>query len=248
MHVVYKITFVPHLGSELPKFYIGSKHNYTGNYYGSVASCQVFDFTEGMSLFEWWKKNVIKTPSNILFEVLEEYEQISPYDLVLKEREIQILHDVKNNQEYFNQSIATEGFCSVKRTKSSKDKTSLSTKKYWQSPEGIEKKKRLSERNKKTKSEEMKKKWEDPEYRRYMTEKTSSREITEETRKKLSDNIRLKNKIEYKGKFYYGWKELEESTGVTRRLYQRFYLNGYDPEPNVNVRNVHKQIWIELCS
>jgi hypothetical protein len=36
--------------------------------------------------------------------------------------------------------------------------------------------------------------------------------------------------LEYKGKIYYGWRELKEATGVTKHLYHRYYVNGFDPE------------------
>ena len=35
--------------------------------------------------------------------------------------------------------------------------------------------------------------------------------------------------IEYKGETYWGWKSLLESTGVSKRLYKGYYLNGIDP-------------------
>jgi hypothetical protein len=36
-------------------------------------------------------------------------------------------------------------------------------------------------------------------------------------------------KIEYKGTIYYGWNRLKKSTGVTKHLYNKYYLNGIDP-------------------
>jgi len=36
--------------------------------------------------------------------------------------------------------------------------------------------------------------------------------------------------IEYKGKIYYGWRELKEATRVTKELYKKYYINGIDPE------------------
>ena len=36
--------------------------------------------------------------------------------------------------------------------------------------------------------------------------------------------------LEYKGNIYYGWRELKEATGVSKSLYQKYYLNGIDPE------------------
>lgn len=43
--------------------------------------------------------------------------------------------------------------------------------------------------------------------------------------------IRLK--LEYKGKVYLGWNELYELTKVSKFLYKKFYLNGFDPEDRI---------------
>jgi hypothetical protein len=47
---------------------------------------------------------------------------------------------------------------------------------------------------------------------------------------KLSPHALL---LEYKGVQYYGWRELKESTGVSKALYKKYYLNGIDPEPRI---------------
>jgi hypothetical protein len=39
--------------------------------------------------------------------------------------------------------------------------------------------------------------------------------------------------IEYKGKIYYGWRELKEYTGVSKALYNKYYLNNIDPEKRI---------------
>ena len=41
------------------------------------------------------------------------------------------------------------------------------------------------------------------------------------------------NRIEYKGKIYLGWKELQDLTGVSKFLYNRFYAKGFDPEDRI---------------
>ena len=39
--------------------------------------------------------------------------------------------------------------------------------------------------------------------------------------------------IEYKGVIYYGYRELKESTGVSKHLYNKYYLKGLDPEQRI---------------
>ena len=39
--------------------------------------------------------------------------------------------------------------------------------------------------------------------------------------------------LEYNGNVYYGWRELQEATGVTKHLYNKYYLNGIDPKSRI---------------
>jgi len=39
-----------------------------------------------------------------------------------------------------------------------------------------------------------------------------------------------KNKIEYKGNYYYSWPHLQKETNITKHLYKKYYINGIDPE------------------
>jgi hypothetical protein len=69
MHVLYKITSLPHLNTEYPKYYVGSKYNWKPGYYGSLSSKRMFDYTRGLTLKEWWKEE-IKTPGNFIAEII----------------------------------------------------------------------------------------------------------------------------------------------------------------------------------
>lgn len=164
-HIIYRVTYSPHLNTKYPKFYIGSKYDYKGSYYGSVSSVQIHEFTNGMPLVEWWKKI---DKNDCLFEILESFQNITPADLVEVEKKYHLENNVSYSDEYFNASIATSGWVSVKRSEHTKKIMSDKTKKYWDSAAGQEKRKRLIENNKKTKSELMMKKWQDPEFRERM--------------------------------------------------------------------------------
>ena len=50
---------------------------------------------------------------------------------------------------------------------------------------------------------------------------------------------------------YYGWRELQETTNVTKHLYKKYYLKGIDPEsrigcngpnPNINMKKLDKEV------
>ena len=91
---------------------------------------------------------------------------------------------------------------------------------------GVKRSWMAAEKRRKTHSESMKEKW-------------VSGKLNAETARK-NGNHGLKGKevhnskvIAYKGKTYYGWRELHEGTGVTKHLYNKYYLNGIDPESRI---------------
>lgn len=230
MHILYKVTYLPHLNTDLPKYYVGSKYNYKGNYYGSVASSMIFEYTNGLPLKQWWK-NSLKDVSNFTFEIIEVFDDVTPQELVEKEFE---LHQQLNvlSEEYFNQSLATKGWVSSKKSEETRKRMAEKTREYWESEEGQKKRERLQERNRQTKSQEMKDKWANPEYREHASDALKSIQKTKEHKSKIG--IANSKDIPYKGKIYRGWKELESETGVTTFLYKKYYLNGYEPEININ--------------
>ena len=160
MHILYRVTYLPHLNTIWPKYYIGSKHNYKGNYFGSVTSKQIYEYTEGLTLKDWWKKQK-KNTGNFLFEVIATYEEITPQELVKKEHDLHVELNVLSD-EYFNHSIATKGYCAIKNSIETKKIKSKKTKIYWDGEEGQKKKQRLIERNKTTNKKIMLEKWKNP--------------------------------------------------------------------------------------
>jgi hypothetical protein len=165
MNIIYRITYLPHLKNQTPPYYyIGSKYNYNKNYWGSPSSKQKDWYSDNMSIKEWWKIKIKNNINDFSFEILEEYNNMNASELVLEEKKIQLQFNVKNNDEYFNKSIATSGWVSVPRTKDSKEKISNITKKYWSDNSDKAKQRRelLSQRNKQTKSQQMKEKWKNP--------------------------------------------------------------------------------------
>lgn len=49
-------------------------------------------------------------------------------------------------------------------------------------------------------------------------------------------------KIEYKGKIYLGWKELQQKTKITEHLYKKYYVNGIDPEFRIGANGPLKNV------
>lgn len=107
---------------------------------------------------QWWKSETKSNPQNFLFEILEILPEIfTPTDLITKEIEFQNKFEVLT-EEYFNSNIHPNKFVSKKnsRTKESKEKTSNSLRAFYKTKKGIEKRKQISEQNKKLKPNQLK--------------------------------------------------------------------------------------------
>lgn len=113
-------------------------------------------------------------------------------------------------------------------------------KEVYISEEGKLKKERLRERNMLKHSEWMKQKWETPTEAMLDAIKHFKEPKTQEHKTKIKES-KLTD-IEYKGKIYRGWDALLKTTGVTKHLYKKYYLNGYDPEVNVGVKHNPKLV------
>lgn len=72
-----------------------------------------------------------------------------------------------------------------------------------------------------------------------MKERWASGKLNAETSRKngshglTGKDVHNTKSIEYKGKTYYGWRELKEATGVTKHLYNKYYINGIDPTARI---------------
>lgn len=163
MHILYRVTYLPHLANHTPPYYyVGSKYNYNGSYYGSPASKQCDWYTGDLSIAEWWKSMVRNRPDDFLFEVIDTVDVDTPQQLVNEEKKLQLQLDVRYSIEYFNKSIATTGWASSPRTIHTKQKASKNMLQLWRSEEGRKRKDNLSKRNRDTKSQQMKERWQHP--------------------------------------------------------------------------------------
>lgn len=99
-------------------------------------------------------------------------------------------------------------------------------------------------------SESVKRSWENDEARREKTGQIASeyqRKLKEKDPEKYHNEMRRRAKIgaqkakevllkdiEYYGIMYRGWSDLQEKTGVTKFLYNKFYKQGIDPTFRIN--------------
>lgn len=84
------------------------------------------------------------------------------------------------------------------------------------------------ERRAKT-SQHFKDLWKDEDYRKARTETNKINAKKGAYAAKLAKS----NRLEYMGKIYLGYKELYDNTGVTKLLYQKYYLKGFDPSDRI---------------
>jgi hypothetical protein len=77
--------------------------------------------------------------------------------------------------------------------------------------------------------------------------KETMKKWREENREQFVDNCRknaklggqaakdkIAKRLEYKGKIYIGWNHLYEETGISKFLYKKYYLKGFDPSDRIN--------------
>lgn len=153
-NLIYRVWYLPFVMSDKnPKYYCGSKYHYNGNYFGSLSARLVTEYSNNMSLKEWWKSEIKRDKSNFYFEILEICDpSCTPEQLILKEVEWHTKLNVLS-EDYFNQCIAAKNFFSRVKSgpkgEATKRKHAKKTKEYWDSPDGLAKRQRLIERNKK---------------------------------------------------------------------------------------------------
>ena len=100
----------------------------------------------------------------------------------------------------------------------------IKTKEYWDSLAGMEKRKRLSERNRQVKSEQIKQAWKDGKMVLPPNRKDNK---SEEHKRKIGEGN--KKTHEYCGEYYHGWDKLLKETGVSKHLYNKYYTKGINP-------------------
>lgn len=102
-------------------------------------------------------------------------------------------------------------------------------------------------------SKSIKSSWEDSDERRHETSNTIKK-YYQDNKEKIDSRLRgmskyaamksakvVSKRIEYKGKVYIGWRQLRDETGVSKHLYNKYYLNGIDPEFRINTNGPIKQ-------
>jgi hypothetical protein len=64
----------------------------------------------------------------------------------------------------------------------------------------------------------------------------------------IASKEKLSKKIEYKGEIFQGWNSLLKETGISKHLYQKYYLKGFDPCDRIKSNGpvpkkyIHKQL------
>lgn len=98
-----------------------------------------------------------------------------------------------------------------------------SVKKHWMN----------NEERKKTQSELMKEKWKNGTLSADQSRQNGNHGLK-------GKDVHNSTEIEYKGNTYYGWRDLKEATGVSKHLYDKYYVNGIDPEIRIGANGPAK--------
>jgi hypothetical protein len=214
MHILYKVTYLPHLGTKYPKYYIGSKMNYVGNYFGSPSSKKKFKYTCGQSLKDWWKS---RDKADFKFEVVKTFPDITTrIELLTEEHNLQLELDITSD-EYFNRAYARARFFPKKNSKSRQHRKKISqAKKRWyqtkQGQEFLDRKRFPTEEVRLAKSKQAKERWKNP------------------TPAMLS-KVKSSRKVSCNGLIYNSTKEASNVTGIklsTLQLWVRTNKNGWN--------------------
>jgi translation initiation factor 1 (eIF-1/SUI1) len=221
----YCVYITTYLGDKLPSKYIGSSSvdRVVKGYRGSVKSRK------------WkkiWKDELRDNPE--LFSTEIRSYHTTKTEAVCEELKLQLELSVVTSTDWINESYAkVNGFFG--RDVSGNLNPNYGNGdaiKNWveRNPE------KASERNRKAALTQ----WSNPEtaanrIRAMQGKKRSRKTLTQEEFVELQKEKaakaaeKLKCELEYNGKVYFGWNSLQKETGVTKHLYNKYYLNGIDP-------------------
>lgn len=107
MPSIYEIIYKPWIDNTegKPWKYSGSDYYDNPNYLGSASSKNIYEWSEGLSVGEWWKYNTKNCPENFEKKILIQCSDvIAREELQSLESAIQKSEDHRNNSEYFNRT------------------------------------------------------------------------------------------------------------------------------------------------
>lgn len=105
MRCVYEIIYKPFENNDkgYPWLYSGSDYHSRPSYFGSPSSKKVFPYTEGLSLRDWWRREVKCNPQNFKKVILADLsDNITRQELLSLESSIQSKEDHAGDTRYFN--------------------------------------------------------------------------------------------------------------------------------------------------
>ena len=105
MRYVYEIIYTPFENNDkgYPWLYSGSDYHARPSYYGSPSSKKVFSYTEGLSLCNWWKKELRSNPHHFKKVILVELsDNVNRKELLSLESAIQKKENHAGDVRYFN--------------------------------------------------------------------------------------------------------------------------------------------------
>lgn len=119
MPVIYLTIYTPWRNNQegKPWLYIGSKQKDDPKYFGSVSSKHIPNWSNGLTLKDWWKKEIKENPQNFEKKILFSFSESLPKKILLDiESEILKVNDCMNSSVFFNRTNSAAGPGSPKGT------------------------------------------------------------------------------------------------------------------------------------
>lgn len=107
MRTIYEIVYIlwENNTEGRPWLYSGSDYYNNAEYLGSASSSKIYDWSNGLSVREWWTKETKKHPENFRKNILVSLsEDITRVELQSLEAAIQKSEDHRNDSRYFNRT------------------------------------------------------------------------------------------------------------------------------------------------
>lgn len=107
MRTIYEIVYIPWENNTegRPWLYSGSDYYSNTEYLGSASSSKVHEWSNGLSVREWWAQETKKHPENFHKNILVSLsEDVTRVELQSLEAPIQKSEDHRNDSKYFNRT------------------------------------------------------------------------------------------------------------------------------------------------
>jgi len=223
----YCVYITTYSGDKLPSKYIGSSSTtrLERGYRGTVSSKRHKSI---------WRSELMDNPHLFNTNILETFH--TRQEATARELELQLAWDVVGSSEWINEGYASpNGYAGrdVAGPLNPRYGKGNDIRKWCRDNPDL-----VSERNKKAALTQ----WANPVTREKRVASMQGKKKTiqdydvfreQQRRKSLISKEKCSIRIEYEGNVYIGWRELYDATGISKHLYNKYYVKGQDPRDRI---------------